>query len=108
QFWRLGSSDTNGEVVAAAHGKSKYNSIALIELNALEQGLQLAVRHNTTRLKAQTDSTNVVSFMKQGSKPQWQASMMIKRIREQILKMETFSIKHIYREANRLAASNYT
>ncbi|KAF5203592.1 hypothetical protein FRX31_006820 [Thalictrum thalictroides] len=69
--WAAVIRDPNGEVVATTHGKSKYKSIALIELNALEQRLLLSVRHNTTRLKAQTDSTNVVSFMRQGSsKPQ--------------------------------------
>ncbi|KAF5182822.1 hypothetical protein FRX31_027592 [Thalictrum thalictroides] len=41
--WATVIRDPNSEVVAATHGKSKYYSTELIELNALEQGLQLTV-----------------------------------------------------------------
>ncbi|KAF5180946.1 Ribonuclease h domain, partial [Thalictrum thalictroides] len=80
--WAAVIRDDEGNVVAAAHGRSKYYSIALIELNALDQGLTLALRHDIRRIRAQTDSSNVVSFFKSGYVVPWQANNMMKRIRK--------------------------
>ncbi|KAF5192731.1 hypothetical protein FRX31_017688 [Thalictrum thalictroides] len=53
--------------------KSVFNTIACIELQGLEQGIKLAVWQGMKHVEAQTDSSNVVTFIK-GSKHPWPGS----------------------------------
>ncbi|KAF5203606.1 hypothetical protein FRX31_006807, partial [Thalictrum thalictroides] len=78
--WSAVIRDHEGGVLHARAGKSRYKSIAMIELEGLNQGVRLAREKGITRLKAQTDSTNVVSFMNQNSTPPWQAYHMLQSL----------------------------
>ncbi|KAF5178444.1 Ribonuclease h domain [Thalictrum thalictroides] len=98
--WAAVIQDHPGAVVAASKGASTYRTIAGIELQGLQNGLQLALRNNVRKLKAQTNSSNVVSFLKYGSTHPWELKQMVNRIKTLTAQMEQFQIKHIYREVN--------
>ncbi|KAF5175551.1 Ribonuclease h domain, partial [Thalictrum thalictroides] len=79
--WAAVIRDSNGEVIAASKGASQHTTIAAIELQGLEQGLELATRHHIRHIQAQTDSTNVLSFLQPGHKPPWEMKHMLRRIK---------------------------
>ncbi|KAF5199374.1 hypothetical protein FRX31_011040 [Thalictrum thalictroides] len=67
--WAAVARDHSGQVLVAAKGRSVYNSIALIELQGLEKGLHMIKEDGIKKVYAQTDSTNVVSFLKTNKVP---------------------------------------
>ncbi|KAF5194313.1 hypothetical protein FRX31_016100, partial [Thalictrum thalictroides] len=97
--WAAVARDHSGLVLVAAKGRSIYNNIALIELQGLEKGLHMIKEAGIKKVYAQTDSTNVVSFLKTNKVP-WEARHMFRRVKELINWLEEFSIVHVFREAN--------
>lgn len=87
---------TQCEIIAAAKGKSTFDTIGLVELQEVAQGLQLAVRRDLKRVTMQTDSENVVAMLREGTKITWAARHTVKRIKNLRQKVDTFNIKHIY------------
>ncbi|KAF9613395.1 hypothetical protein IFM89_008225 [Coptis chinensis] len=61
--WGAALRDHEGKVMAAAKGRSKFNSIALIELEGVYKGLKLAMQNRCSKVEARTDSTNVILFI---------------------------------------------
>lgn len=60
--WAAVIRNDEGTPLAAAKGRKLYNSIDLIELQGVLNGVQMAIRHGWTEVEASTDLTCVVYY----------------------------------------------
>lgn len=85
----------------AACERSLHRCIDQVELEALQQGLKKATRHVYFNIEAKIDSTMamVVSYFNLDIPP-WEVSKTAKQVKQDIMKLRSFSLKHIYSETS--------
>lgn len=101
-FWAAVIRGRQGEVLAMAKGVARQKRIDLIELEGVMHGIELAEKYGYQNIEAETDSTTVKFYMQSEQIP-WETKKMVERIKRQTQQLNTFTINHQYREANRLA-----
>lgn len=94
--------NVKGEVIAIVRGKSKYTRIDLIELQGVLNGGLLVIKRGIVEMEAATDSTTVAYYFVT-REVSFEARKMFEEPRKEAAKFEFFSLKHEYRETNRLA-----
>lgn len=65
--WGAALRDCEGNVLRAAHGVSPYTSIDAIEVDAVYQGMQLALRYGYRKIIINVDSTTAVFYIRRKS-----------------------------------------
>lgn len=91
-----------GESVRIAHGMSPFKTLDLIELDALDQGINQAVKYGFSKAMIDIDSSVVMHYMRMDNPP-WIVKSKVKRNRSAMESLNSCTIEHCYREANSLA-----
>lgn len=69
--------DEYGQVRMAVHGASEYEDINCVEVNAMEEGIKMAVMLGCEKVIVQSDSRNAVEYVNSGEPP-WKIRSLIK------------------------------
>ncbi|KAF5185770.1 hypothetical protein FRX31_024643 [Thalictrum thalictroides] len=88
--------------IGGSHLQLQHTTTA-IKLEVVEQGIQIGKKDCLTKIKAQTDSTNVVSFLEGKHQQPWELRNTTGWMKKLIGQLDSFEIKHIYRKCNKLA-----
>lgn len=78
-------------------------SIFNAELWALLHGLRLCVQLHYVRVQVELDSSSIVSLFSNGSCHEGSSSTMLEECRGLLTRLHTYTIRHVYREANQVA-----
>ncbi|KAF6140027.1 hypothetical protein GIB67_001768 [Kingdonia uniflora] len=95
----------SGTVVGAVAGTYKSLSVPILELRAVEMGLQMAVEIGKKRVLARANLKTVVGYVKNMKSAPWNTWHILNRIKKLIEQLEYFDIHHCYKETNKAADS---
>lgn len=101
-FWGAAIRDSEGKVCRAMHGVSPMKCIDEVELDALEQGLEIACKYGYNRLIINMDSAIALHYVKM-ARPPWQLRGRVRRINIMMESLQECILEHCYRELNSLA-----
>ncbi|OVA03368.1 Ribonuclease H domain [Macleaya cordata] len=96
--------DSNGDAIGVVAGQVKPSSIAVNELQAIEAGLALVLRHRFCKVCIGTDSKTALSYLLSVEKKlPWRAQRSWNNIMKMMPSFEYFNAFHIIRQTNRAA-----
>ncbi|XP_057844863.2 uncharacterized protein LOC131054375 [Cryptomeria japonica] len=97
--------DHLGNTVAAYADNLRNNTVTQAEGMALLWGLKMANSIEIKYLEIEGDSQIIVDYVKGNTSAVWRVEPILRDIRCLMVKMEDFSIRHIFKEGNRAVDS---
>lgn len=95
--------DDKGRPIMLYFGSEGHDSVIYQELMAILKGVQCCVQMGLHRVEIATDSLRAVQLVREKEAPPWKCRKLLNEIADEMKKLEFTSIKHVYRETNRLA-----
>ncbi|GLJ30024.1 hypothetical protein SUGI_0593590 [Cryptomeria japonica] len=95
--------DEDGSFAGAICGPSGIISNNVMEITALEEGLNWVIANNHLKVVIEGDSQIILNGVTEKSFTNWRLNEWILRIDQRIQKLEDYQVKHIYREGNHVA-----
>ncbi|KAF6175550.1 hypothetical protein GIB67_023070 [Kingdonia uniflora] len=83
----------------------KAVNIVLHEMQANQEGMEIAIEQGIQKLWIGTDSTCMVSYIQDGARPPWRCLHTLQAIQRMIPKFTEFRIFHNFRQVNHCANS---
>ncbi|KAK1324850.1 hypothetical protein QJS10_CPA01g01498 [Acorus calamus] len=84
-------------------GRLDLHSINLLELKAIEKGLELGLTVQATKIWVESDSTTVLAWVHDKREIPWSAFRSLRKIKQSLAFLENWKATHIHREGNSLA-----
>ncbi|XP_057831440.1 uncharacterized protein LOC131042138 [Cryptomeria japonica] len=112
--WQLGDGkkagggvirDQLGDMIAAYAGNLSESSVTQAKGMALLWGLKMANDIGIKHLEIEGDSKVIIDSIKGKALARWKVEPILRDIRQLLVKMEDFTIDHIFREGNRATDS---
>ncbi|XP_057823669.1 uncharacterized protein LOC131035913 [Cryptomeria japonica] len=97
--------DQLGDMIAAYAGNLSESSVTQVEGMALLWGLKMANNIGIKHLEIEGDSKVIIDSIKGKASAGWKVEPILRDIRQLLVKLEDFTIDHIFREGNRAADS---
>ncbi|KAL5706829.1 hypothetical protein ACHQM5_024947 [Ranunculus cassubicifolius] len=95
--------DDMGRPVMGYFGSEGMKTVLYQELLAILRGLQCCLQMGLQCIEIASDSQRAVQLIREKEAPPWQCRKLLAEIAEERKKARFTSIKHVYRETNRLA-----
>lgn len=95
--------DHTGTAYLAYSGIVPKDKILHIELRALLIGILQAPNQGFTKVDIVMDNLQAVNILNYVEAPPWRTIPLVTKIRHALLSISDYTVKHIYRECNRVA-----
>ncbi|KAF6168993.1 hypothetical protein GIB67_038490 [Kingdonia uniflora] len=85
-------------------GKSRAKTVTIHELEGIEYGLKLAIKHCILKILVYSDSKTAIQLLTYcEEEPPWRARRLVESIKRLMLSFTSIQFNHVYRECNRTA-----
>ncbi|GLJ50505.1 hypothetical protein SUGI_1076090 [Cryptomeria japonica] len=95
--------DEDDSLVGAICGASGIVSNNVVEITALEEGLNWVIANNNLKVVIEVDSQIILNGVNKKCFTNWRLNERIPRINQLLQNLEDYQVKHIYHEGNRVA-----
>ncbi|KAF6147484.1 hypothetical protein GIB67_021310 [Kingdonia uniflora] len=90
----------NGGPIKGCAGKVRGETITIHELQGLHTGLVMENEYESKKLYIYCDSEAIVNIINNNIDPPWKDRRLIRKIREELAKLDHYILIHVYRKYN--------